>query len=67
MGDVIRSNEAMKDEAGIMPIFDFADFDFQPSDFSIFSLYHTKTCRSLQTTASFSPSGRDLSALLGSE
>ena len=34
--------------------------------FSILSLDHTKTCRSLQTTASFSPSGRDLSALLGS-
>ena len=35
--------------------------------FSIFSLGRTKTCQSLQTTASFPPSGRDLSALLGSE
>ena len=35
--------------------------------FSIFSLGHTKTCQPLQTTANFSPSGRDLSALFGSE
>ena len=35
--------------------------------FSIFPLGHTETCQSLQTTASFPPSGRDLSALLGSE
>ena len=42
----------------------------QKLDVSIFrinSLGHTKTCQSLQTTASFSPSGRDLPALLGSE
>ena len=43
------------------------DFRFSIFDFSIFSLGHTKTCQSLQTTASFPPSGRDLSALLGSE
>ena len=36
--------------------------------FSIFSLGHTKTRQPLQTTANFSvPSGRDLSALFGSE
>ena len=31
-----------------------------PLRFSIFSLGHTKTCPSLQTTASFPPSGRSL-------